>query len=293
MPFAAALFLAALTPGLFGQDEKVNSAEGMLGRIDAYKPPEYTEDKEDGEFRYKWLIGFLRYLEKRNEYIWEFVKTYPGHERARPLMEEWYRNLGGGTVPCTDQRVPKAVLAIDTLLVHQPPAWVVTMGHYYRAYYRLNVVWNRLIFLDSVKAPPDDKERRNLILTGMRVAEEFSEQYPEDVRGAKLYDILAEAGKDPVSSRALYGRLVTTYPDHPAIRFYKGKARRFERIGEPFTFTFKNAADDKEFSEKDYAGKVLLVFFWNSRLEPCKAQAREIKKIWFRHEHEGLAVRCV
>lgn len=294
MPFAAVLFALAVAPlGLSGQDEKVNSAEAMLGRIDAYKPPAYTEDKSDGEFRYKWLIGFLRYLEKRNEYIWEFVKNYPDHERARPLMDEWYQNLGGGTVPCTDARVPKAVLAIDSLLVNRPPEWVVTMGHYWRAYYRMNVVWNRLIFLDSVKAPSDDRERRDMILTGMRLAEEFTEQYPQDVRGAKLYDILAEAGKDPVSSRALYGRLLTSYPDHPSIGFYKGKAHRFEQIGQPFSFALKNAKDDKDLSEKDYVGKVLLLFFWNSRLEPCKTQAREVKKIWFRHEHEGLAVMSV
>jgi len=96
--------------------------QGPSRQIDECKPPPYTEDSSDWDYKKQWLAGFLRHLEKRNDLIWQFVQAFPDHERARPLMEEWYTNLGGGTVPAAiNERVDKAVLEIDSLLVNKPP----------------------------------------------------------------------------------------------------------------------------------------------------------------------------
>lgn len=274
----------------WAQPAKEPSAPYLLQKIDNYKPPLYDGEKDDLDYKRDWMAGFLRYLEKKNDLIWEFVKRYPDHERAEPLMTEWYQNLGGGVVPTVSTRVGKAVLTIDSLLVNQPPEWVYTMGKFWRAYYNLCLPWNQLRSFDRIDVPVDDPQRRQVIQYGMGVIEEFTKAYPEDVRATKLYDLLAQAGRDPISARAIYSKVIADYPDNPALEFFKGKLHRYDKIGEKFEFSFDDGATGDPVSEKDYEGKVVLVMFWASNLDRCRVDIKEAKRLWFRYQKDGLEV---
>lgn len=263
----------------------------MLAKIDECKPPVYTEPKDDRDYKKDWVAGYLRHLQKKNELIWAFVKAYPDHDRAKPLMEEWFTNLAGGTNPAIDERVSKAMIEIDSLLiVDSPPAWVVTMGKYYRAYYQLCLAWNRLIFLDQHNAPAYDRERRNVIQAGIKIIEEFTTAYPDEMRGVRLYDVLAEACHDPISERAIYARILADYPEHPNRALYEGKMRREDRLDKPFEMTFEDALSGETVDTSDYKGKVLLVVFWSYNVMDCRKQMKEAKRLWFLYQHEGLEV---
>lgn len=268
-----------------------SAARAKLVKIDDYKPPVYTEPKEDRDYKKDWVAGFLRYLQKRNDMIWDFVKTFPDHERAKPLMEEWFINLAGGTNPAIDERVSKALIEIDSLLiVESPPDWVKVLGKYYRSYYQLCMAWNRLIFLDQHNAPADDRERRAVVQAGVKIIEEFTNAYPDEPRGVRLFDVLAEACHDPVSERAIYARILADYPDHSNRDLYEGKMRREDRIGKPFEMEFDDALTGEPVQTADYQGKVLLVVFWAHNVIDCRKNMKEAKRILFRYEHEGLAV---
>lgn len=272
------------------QDGEKPKPEFLLQKIDNYKPPLYTGEKDDPDYRRDWMAGFLRYLEKKNDLIWNFVKEYPEHERAEPLMTEWYQNLGGGVVPTVSTRVSKAILSIDTLLVNQPPKWVVQMGKFWRAYYNLCLPWNQLRSFDRINVPADDPQRRAIIQLGMAAINEFTKEYPDDERATKLYDVLAQAGRDPISARAIYAKVIADYPDHPALEFFKGKLHRYDSVGDKFEFSFDEATSGEPVSDKDYEGKVVLMVFWASNLEPCREQLREAKRLWFRYQKEGLEI---
>lgn len=285
------LMLMHLTiQGVAQTDPEESKAKNQLVKIDELKPPVYTESKDDFDYKKVWIAGYLRYLKKKNDLIWEFVKNFPDHARSRELMEEWFTNLGAGTTPTINSRIDDAVLEIDTLLVHQPPEWVTVMGSYYRAYYILCQVWNRLIFLDSVNAPPGDRERRNLVQTGMTIIDEFAKVYPKEIRAVRLFDILAEACHDPVSSRSIYARILADYPYHPNRALYEGKMRREDKLGEPFAFEFEDSLSGEPVNSNDYKGKVVLVVFWAHSVLDCRQQMLSVKKTWFRFQHEGFEV---
>src|SRR5947207_765256 len=44
-------------------DPTASAAKALLVKIDDYKPPLYTEDSTDWDYKKEWLKGFLRYLE--------------------------------------------------------------------------------------------------------------------------------------------------------------------------------------------------------------------------------------
>ncbi|MBS1721844.1 MAG: redoxin domain-containing protein [Armatimonadetes bacterium] len=283
---SALVGLALLAPF---QDSQ-SSAKALLAKIDEYKPPVYEEEKNDPDYKRDWMMGFLRYLEKRNDMISEFVTHFPDHERSKGLMEEWFKNLAGGVTPTTMLRIPKAVVSIDSFLLNNKVDWITSMGAYYRSYYVLCGPWNRLIELDRLKAPPDDRERRQVIQIGMAAIQEFIDKFPDDIRGARLYDILATASHDPVSSRAIYSKVINEYPDHPNVGFFQGKLNQTDKIGDPFAFEFEDGTTGEKVVDKDYAGKVLLVVFTAVALKPCQKELLEAKRLWFRYEHEGMEV---
>gem|GEM_PF-4668877 len=288
--FFILLIAVAFLPSIAQQDLDESKARNQLVKIDACLPPVFSGEKGNRDYQKVWLAGFLANLQKKNDLIWEFVKTFPDHVRSGPLMEEWFTNLAGGTTPAINARVEKAVREIDTLLVHQPPDWVVTMGHYYRAYYILCQVWNRLIVLDRVKAPADDRERRSLIQSGMVIIDAFASAHPKEIRAVRLFDILAESCHDPVSARAIYSRILADYPTHPNRTLYEGKMRREDKIGDPFVMTFEDALSGDIVKTEDYKDKVLLVVFWAYTVPDCLKQMLEAKRLWFRYQHEGFEV---
>ncbi len=281
----------ALT-GLTGawQQDPVVSADSMLHQIDAKKPPAFLGDTDDYSYKKNWTLHYLRYLDQRNDMIWTFVKTYPDHQRAKPLMEEWFQNLSGGTSPAVNERIGKAILDIDSLLVKIIPDWVTVMGRYYRAYYLLCGPWNRLIELDGLKAPADDAERRAVIAAGMRIIQQFVEKYPKENRGARLYDILAEACHDPVSARSIYARVIQDYPESPNKALYEAKMKRLDKIGDPFTFAFDDALTGDPVGSEQYKGKVLLVVFWAHEILECRKKMDDVKRVWFKYQKDGLEV---
>lgn len=288
--FAITFALTLLASAWSQPDPNESKARAALSKIDEYKAPVYDEPTGDADYKRIYVIGYLRYLEKRNEMIWEFVQEFPGHERSKPLMEEYFTNLGGGTSPAINERVDKAVLDIDTVILHSPADWVKTMASYYRAYYNLCKVLNRLRFLDSVEAPADDNERRQVIQFGLALIGEFTTAYPKEIRAVRLLDLLAESCHDPVSARALYARILADYPGHPNKTLYEGKMRREDKLGEPFEMTFEDALSGDQVDIKDYAGKVVLVVFWAKSVPVCEKLMAEVKRLWFRYQHEGLEV---
>jgi peroxiredoxin/TolA-binding protein len=122
--------------------------------------------------------------------------------------------------------------------------------------------------------------------------EDFVGEYPSspDTAEAMLQlAITAEFAGQEDDCRKWYGRIVAEFPKSQAAAKAAGAKKRLESVGKVLNFqakTSKGAVVDLA----KYRGKVVLLQYWATWCEPCKAHMATIKDLYGRYGHSGFAV---
>ncbi|MEM6329956.1 MAG: redoxin family protein [Planctomycetota bacterium] len=120
----------------------------------------------------------------------------------------------------------------------------------------------------------------------------FAKTYPNspDTAEALLQLGMAEefAGRTE-QAQAWYGKLAKDFPSTPRGRKASGAVRRLGSIGKPISFA-ATGLDGSPVRLDQYRGKAVLIQYWATWCEPCKADMAQIKQLYSRYAKRGFAV---
>lgn len=137
-------------------------------------------------------------------------------------------------------------------------------------------------------ASGDHQEAQKAFLAELR---KFLEQYPgaEDTPDAlwQLGNGTEFSGKDE-ESREFYKRLASEFPKTPSGQKAAGALRRLESTGQPFQLAGNALAGTGRVDTTQLRGQVLLVHFWSTWCEPCKAEMPRLVRIREKYKAAGL-----
>jgi thiol-disulfide isomerase/thioredoxin len=119
----------------------------------------------------------------------------------------------------------------------------------------------------------------------------FVEEYPKasDAAEAMLQLGMAhEFAGDDDKAVEWFGRVVTEFPNSPGAAKAAGARRRLDAVGKQIEFQGQNPAGGTVDLAK-FRGKVMLIQYWATWCEPCKADMLTIKDMIARHgQHFGV-----
>ena len=87
-----------------------------------------------------------------------------------------------------------------------------------------------------------------------------------------------------------YKRIVTQFPKSAAFRKAAGAVRRLEAMGQPFQLVGNSLSSSGSIDTTRYRGKVLVVNYWATWCEPCKAEMPRLQKLREKYASRGLEV---
>jgi thiol-disulfide isomerase/thioredoxin len=122
--------------------------------------------------------------------------------------------------------------------------------------------------------------------------EEFAKAYPEcpDSAEAMLQLAIAhEYSGDEDQAKKWYDEIVTRFPQASQSRKAAGARTRLDSVGNVIKFNGK-AADGKSVDLSGYRGKVVVIQYWASWCEPCKADMTVLKDLAIRYGRKGFDV---
>jgi thiol-disulfide isomerase/thioredoxin len=122
--------------------------------------------------------------------------------------------------------------------------------------------------------------------------EKFVEAHPKspDAAEAMLQLGIAQeyAGQDD-QAKAWYQKIVTDFPSASNTAKAAGAARRLDSVGKPMTLRAKafNVNGTVDLAAKPFKGNYVLVHYWATWCEPCKADLEEIQDLIARFGNRG------
>ena len=122
--------------------------------------------------------------------------------------------------------------------------------------------------------------------------QKYATDYPNspDTAEAMLQLAIAQefAGQEE-ESKKWYGRVVTDFPTSAAAKKAAGARKRLESVGKPITLQGKGSSGGVVDLAK-YRGKVVLIQYWASWCEPCKADMGTLKELVSKYGRHGFSV---
>ncbi len=122
--------------------------------------------------------------------------------------------------------------------------------------------------------------------------EQFAEAYPESPETAEAMLQLAmahEFGGDEDLAKQWYDRIVKEFPQSSQSRKASGARTRLDSVGNVIKFSGK-AADGENVDLSGYRGNVVIIQYWASWCEPCKADMTVLKDLAIRYGKKGFQV---
>lgn len=123
----------------------------------------------------------------------------------------------------------------------------------------------------------------------------FVGDYPAatDAADAMLQLATAEefGGKED-EAQGWYGKIIDGFPKTTAAKKAAGAQRRLTSVGKPLTLKGRTY-DDKALDLSAYAGRVVLVHYWATWSEPCKADLAQLKQLHTKYAAQGLSIISV
>jgi len=120
--------------------------------------------------------------------------------------------------------------------------------------------------------------------------EQFVGEHPQssDADEAMLQLAIAQefAGQEEEASK-WYGRIVSDFPQAPSAAKAAGAKRRLDSVGKILQLQGKSTTGQAVDLSK-YRGKVVLVHYWASWSEPCKADLAQLKELQGRYGRNGF-----
>lgn len=126
----------------------------------------------------------------------------------------------------------------------------------------------------------------------LKTLEQFITEYPtsQDTSEAMLQLAIGQefAGQETEAIK-WYEQIVAKFPDSPAGRKAAGAQRRLESVGKVLNLRGKGLSGG-EVDLAQYQGRIVLVHFWATWCEPCKADLPTLKDLLERYGKAGFAI---
>lgn len=97
---------------------------------------------------------------------------------------------------------------------------------------------------------------------------------------------------DVEAAAAVYRKIVDQFPDAPLAPRAKGAVIRLTSVGKPIPFQ-GTTINDQAFSLSQLKGKTVLIQYWATWCEPCKADFAELSRLYERYKQAGFEIVSV
>ncbi|MEZ6072952.1 MAG: thioredoxin-like domain-containing protein [Pirellulales bacterium] len=114
-------------------------------------------------------------------------------------------------------------------------------------------------------------------------------QSPDTAEALLQLGIAQEFAGQEEDAMKWYGQLVSNFPKAPGAAKADGARRRLESVGKLIDIQ-GNTNDGKRASLGQYRGKVVLVQYWATHCEPCRADLARLKELYAVYGNSGLAI---
>jgi len=123
----------------------------------------------------------------------------------------------------------------------------------------------------------------------------FVQKYPRSLLAADAMFQLANIDDylgDVEAAAAVYRKIVDQFPDAPLTPRAKGAVIRLTSVGKPIPFQ-GTTIGGKPFALSQLKGKTVLIQYWATWCEPCKADFAELRRLHERYNKEGFEIVSV
>jgi len=252
-----------------GQEEAVEPAPDPaaveLEKIEAVKVPRMPFGGQASE-------EFVKEVEdawnERGPMVLAFFQKYPDHDRAAALMSEyWESQMREGM---SDDEARLVIAQIGDAAKTSSNDVLVRHAAFWTAFYKSYIA----------------REDAGEIL---RVADEYTGAFPNDPRGAAIYNFAALAeGATAEQIGTAYQRLAEKYPDTPDGQNAAALASVLPHLGKTFDLEFDEFSTGRRVTTASLRGKVVVVDFWATWCLPCIESLPRMQAAYEKYRAKGV-----
>ncbi|MDP1563364.1 MAG: redoxin family protein [Pirellulaceae bacterium] len=124
---------------------------------------------------------------------------------------------------------------------------------------------------------------------------DFVAKHPSSLLAAEAMFQLANIDDylgDVEAATAVYRKIVTDYPEAPMASRAKGAVVRLTSVGKPIAFRGSTLAG-QPFSLEKLKGKTVVIHFWATWCEPCKAEFADLQSLHAKYGKDGFEIVSV
>lgn len=252
-------------------EKRPRSVEQLVNDVREVRMPTFDRDRHqtDPAYANEYLTLRKKALEKKISLIaeiWNRNHDFPGV--VEMLAERWEimsRSLG---------RADDVLKEVARIRAAGPDGTIDRAARYARA--RATIAL----------ADSGDKDANSDVTASVAA---FVQEYPKDGRGAALQATVADRFTAKRSRKvAIYKKLILDYPDHPDAKYWPGRIRQVESIGQPFELHFTDALTGRDISMEAFRGRIVVINFWATWSASSIAQMTELKKFYEKFHSKGV-----
>lgn len=120
----------------------------------------------------------------------------------------------------------------------------------------------------------------------------FVEAHPRSADSAEAMlqvAIAQEFAGEEQDAKQWYTKIVSTFPQAPAAKKAEGARVRLDSVGKTIELS-GNTVDGRALNLRAYKGKVVVVQYWSTTCEPCKADMAQLKELLAKYKKDGLEI---
>jgi thiol-disulfide isomerase/thioredoxin len=245
------------------------SIESILNEVQAIgEPPFDAARKHEPGYLKNYRSAQHQLYRKKSALLLDLCRLYPDEPRIPEWMNRRWVLLGWNQDPA--EMAAEVLADIDARLRTKPGGDVLRHALYWRAYFRAI-------------------QFRGAAVKMSREVRSFVDQYPDDERGARLLQLVADdESADDELRRQTYRRLAEQFPDTHYGKYAPGTIRRLHGMGQVFELSFTDSVSGRRVSINELAGKVVLIDFWATTCLPCVEELPKLKELYARVRERGV-----